>query len=73
MSELPLVGRKYRHYKNKDYEVLAIAKHSETLESLVIYRALYGEAQVWVRPASIFLESVVVDGVRRPRFSLISV
>jgi hypothetical protein len=69
--ELPEVGRRYRHYKNKDYEVMAIAKHSETLEVLVVYRALYGEGQVWVRPAAMFGETVVVDSVSQPRFSLI--
>jgi hypothetical protein len=71
MSVLPLVGQKYRHYKNKDYEVLALAKHSETLEPLVVYRALYGEGQVWVRPAAMFLETVMVDGVSQPRFNRI--
>ncbi len=71
MSDLPLVGQRYRHYKNKDYEVLAIAKHSETLEPLVVYRALYGDGQVWVRPAAMFLETVVVDGVSQPRFALV--
>jgi hypothetical protein len=69
---LPLVGQRYRHYKNKDYEVLAIAKHSETLEALVVYRALYGDFGVWVRPAEMFLQEVDVDGHKRPRFALIT-
>jgi hypothetical protein len=70
--QLPEGGRRYRHYKNKDYEVLAIATHSETLEPLVVYRALYGEGQVWVRPAAMFLETVVVEGVSQPRFCLLA-
>lgn len=62
----------YRHYKNKRYEVLGTARHSETLEELVVYRALYQgdfpEGQLWVRPAAMFLEEVEVDGVCMPRF-----
>lgn len=60
---------KYRHYKGKEYEVIGIAKHSETLEELVVYRALYGEGQIWVRPLQMFLEKVEVDGQKIPRFS----
>jgi len=60
---------KYRHYKGKDYEVLGVAKHSETLEELVVYRALYGGGQIWVRPLKMFLEEVEVDGKKIPRFS----
>ena len=63
----------YRHYKNKRYEVLGTARHSKTLEELVVYRALYKgdfpEGQLWVRPAAMFLEEVVVDGVGVPRFT----
>ena len=59
----------YRHYKQLDYEVLAVAKHSETLEALVVYRALYGEGDVWVRPLEMFKEIVVVDGQKVPRFT----
>ena len=51
------VGR-YRHYKGNEYEVIGIAKHSETLEPMVVYRALYGEHGIWVRPASMWNESV---------------
>jgi hypothetical protein len=61
----------YRHYKGKEYEVLGIAKHSETLEDLVVYRAMYGENDLWVRPLSIFIENVEVNGVVKPRFELI--
>lgn len=59
---------RYRHYKGKDYEVIGVAKHSETLENLVVYRQLYGEGGLWVRPLAMFMEDVEVDGVRVPRF-----
>lgn len=62
---------KYRHYKGKEYEVIGLAKHSETLEDLVVYKALYGEGQMWVRPMKMFEEKVVVDGVEVPRFEFI--
>lgn len=63
------VGKKYRHYKGKEYEILAIAKHSETLEKLVVYRALYGDGDVWARPYEMFCESVEIDGKVIPRFA----
>lgn len=59
---------KYRHYKGKDYEVIGVAKHSETLEEMVVYRALYGEGQIWVRPLKMFSEEVEVDDKKIPRF-----
>lgn len=62
---------KYRHFKGNDYAVLYLAKHSETLEDLVVYRQLYGDGSVWVRPASMFLEEVEVDGNKIPRFTYI--
>jgi hypothetical protein len=64
---------KYRHYKGKEYEVLGIARHSETLEELVVYKALYQpEGQnLWVRPAQMFLETVEVDGTKIPRFEFL--
>ena len=62
---------KYRHYKGKEYEVLGIAKHSETLEDVVVYRALYGKQQLWVRPLKMFMEMVIVDGVQKQRFEFI--
>lgn len=62
------VSGKYRHYKGKEYEVIGIAKHSETLEDLVVYRALYGEGQLWARPLHMFLKTVNVDGKSVPRF-----
>ena len=69
MWEIKL-GR-YRHFKGMEYEVLHIAKHSETLEDMVVYRALYGEGTVWVRPATMFLETVCRDGKEMPRFTYI--
>lgn len=59
---------KYRHFKGNEYEVLGVAKHSETLEEMVIYRALYGEKEVWVRPASMWNEEISRDGKTFPRF-----
>ncbi len=72
LSPLPpiRVGR-YRHYKGKDYEVLALAYHSETLEPMVVYRALYGKGDTWVRPAAMWSEIVTHDGVSEPRFRFI--
>ncbi|MEK6913178.1 MAG: DUF1653 domain-containing protein [Nanoarchaeota archaeon] len=61
---------KYRHYKGKEYEVIGVAKHSETLEDVVVYKALYKNeaSQLWVRPMAMFLEEVEVDGQKMPRF-----
>ena len=62
----------YRHYKGLRYEVIATVRHSETLEPMTLYRALYGEQGLWVRPAAMFEEEVVIDGVGQPRFTWIS-
>lgn len=62
---------KYRHFKGNEYEVLCIAKHSETLEPLVVYRALYGAGEIWVRPANMWNEMVERDGKTFPRFTYI--
>lgn len=78
MDALPLLDESslppgiYRHYKGKDYEVIGLARHSETREALVVYRALYGEMGLWVRPLSMFLETVVTGGGRVPRFAFLS-
>lgn len=63
-----LQSGKYRHYKGQEYEVIGVAKHSDTLEDLVVYRALYGEGRLWVRPLGMFLEEVEIDGKKVPRF-----
>lgn len=62
----------YRHYKGQRYEVIATVRHSETLEPMTLYRALYGEEGLWVRPAAMFTEEVVIDGVPQARFTWIS-
>lgn len=60
----------YKHYKGGTYQVLGVARHSESLEKLVVYEALYENSlgKLWVRPLAMFLEEVVVDGKRIPRF-----
>ncbi len=58
----------YEHYKGMRYEVIDTVRHSETLEPMTLYRALYGEHGLWVRPAAMFNQTVVIDGVVRPRF-----
>lgn len=65
------IGGLYRHYKNKPYKVHGVVRHSETLEELVYYEALYpnGLGQMWVRPLKMFLEDVEVDGKMVPRFA----
>lgn len=62
------LGR-YRHYKGGEYEVVGAARHSETLEPLVVYRPLYQASGLWVRPHAMFFERVVIDGVEQPRFA----
>ena len=69
MEEIPC-GR-WRHYKGKEYRVLGVARHSETLEPTVVYRALYGECDLWVRPAAMWLETVTVEGRQVPRFTFL--
>ena len=70
MSE-PLCPGKYRHFRGKEYELLYVGKHSETLEEMVIYRGLYDESQIWVRPASMWYETVFEDGRSQPRFTFL--
>jgi hypothetical protein len=76
MSDLPPLPRitpgEYRHYKGGRYEVLGVVRHSETLEPLVLYRPLDEDVGMWVRPHAMFGEDVVIDGVRRPRFALVT-
>ncbi|MBQ5708778.1 MAG: DUF1653 domain-containing protein [Anaerotignum sp.] len=66
-----VIGGKYMHYKGKPYRVLGVAKHSETLEEMVVYQQMYGEEGLWVRPLGMFLETVVVEGETVPRFQYI--
>lgn len=61
----------YRHFKGNEYEIVGIAKHSETQEELIVYRPLYNESGLWVRPASMFLEHVEKDGYSGPRFKFL--
>ncbi len=69
MQEIKL--GKYRHFKGMEYEVIGVAKHSETLEEMVVYRALYGEGGLWVRPASMWNETVEREGKTFLRFTWI--
>ena len=62
----------YRHYKGNRYKVLGVATHSETLEKLVVYQALYADYSIWVRPLDMFVGFVEVNGVRQKRFTLIA-
>ena len=62
----------YRHYKNLMYEVKGTVRHSETLEPMTLYQALYGEGGLWVRPAAMFQEEVNIEGVVQPRFTWVS-
>lgn len=70
MNETIKLGR-YKHFKGNEYNVLYIAKHSETLEEYVVYQALYGEHGIWVRPASMWNETVERDGKTYKRFEYI--
>lgn len=67
MQDQPVPG-KYRHYKGGEYEVVGVARHSETGEQLVVYRCLYDNNSLWVRPLAMFMETVMVDGRELPRF-----
>lgn len=62
---------KYKHFKGNEYEVIGIAKHSETLEEFVVYKALYGDGELWIRPSSMFLETIERDGKTMARFEYI--
>lgn len=70
LSALPVLpAGRYRHYKGNDYEVIAVVRHSETLEPLVLYRPLYGDLGLWVRPYAMFVENVQVEGRAVRRFA----
>lgn len=61
----------YRHFKGNEYEVLGVAKHSETLEEMVVYKALYGDGGIWVRPVKMWDEEVICEGKTVKRFTYI--
>lgn len=75
-DELPalpsLPAGRYRHYKGGEYEVIAVARHSESFEALVVYRPLYNATGLWVRPYAMFVEDVEHEGLRQPRFAWIA-
>lgn len=70
MKDKIKLGR-YRHYKGGEYQLIGIAHHSETLEDMAVYRALYGDGELWVRPLSMWCEKVDVDGISVSRFTYI--
>lgn len=67
-----MIKGKYKHYKGKEYQVIDVVKHSETLEELVLYKQLYGDFALWVRPLKMFNEEINLDGKWVKRFELIS-
>ncbi len=62
----------YRHYKGNLYQVIGLSRHTETLEELVVYQALYGDYGLWVRPLKIFTSSIMIDNQQHPRFSFVA-
>jgi hypothetical protein len=71
LSKSVVINGHYEHYKGMRYTVLAVARDSETLEEMVVYKAIYGDREVWVRPLTMFLENVIIDGKLQPRFKQI--
>ena len=71
MRHNPKPQELYRHFKGNLYQIICLAKHSETMEDLVIYKELFGEGKVWARPASMFYQMVNIDGNLVPRFKFI--
>ena len=73
LSQLPHIAPgRYRHYKGGEYEVLGVVRHSESLEPMVLYRPLYNESGMWVRPYAMFIGQVEVGGALQPRFAFVS-
>ena len=70
MEEMELRPGRYRHFKGNEYRLLYVARHSETLENMVVYQALYGERGIWVRPAAMWNEIVERDGYQGPGSSI---
>lgn len=72
LAPLPdLLPGRYRHYKGGEYQVVGVARHSETLEPMVVYRPLYGEGALWVRPYAMLVEEIIHDGARCRRFAIV--
>ena len=71
LETLKIQPGRYRHFKGREYEVLYVATHSETMEPMVVYRALYGDRGIWVRPAAMGNETVTRDGASAPRFAYV--
>jgi hypothetical protein len=71
LAKTLVINGLYEHYRGLRYKILSLALHSETLEELVVYQALYGEERVWARPLPLFLENVTIDGKSQPRFKLV--
>lgn len=71
VSTVEIKCGKYRHFKGGEYEVIGLARHSETGETMVVYRACYGERSLWVRPASMWSETVMREGITVPRFTFL--
>ncbi len=71
LAQSIIVGSLYEHYKGLRYKIIGVAHHSETLEELVVYQALYEKGDIWVRPLAMFLENIVINGQSMPRFKLV--
>ena len=71
MRSLPAEGENYRHFKGNEYQIIAVAEHSEDGSSMVVYKALYGDGQIWTRPLSMWNEEVERDGKRFKRFEFV--
>ena len=71
MEAMDVKRGKYRHYKGKEYLVLGVARHSEVMEEFVVYQALYGQQELWIRPRGMFCDKVVANGTEVPRFQYI--
>jgi len=71
MTDKKLPSGLYKHYKGQEYQVIEVARHSETQEWLVVYRCLYGDYSLWVRPYDMFIETILIDGKEKPRFEYI--
>lgn len=71
LAQSIIVGSLYEHYKGLRYRIIGVARHSETLEEMIVYQALYGEGGIWVRPLAMFLENITINGQSQPRFRAI--